>query len=117
MTGQKPLILIKNASLRGIKKKKVMGLSLTLRSFEQFLNFFIFRQLSLIPFFKSFSLKNTTTKVSFIIKQKTQDDDLISQLLKIDGAFPYRIMIQTTTSKLIYLQTLLINYKIPIQLK
>ena len=41
LTGQKPKLLIKNYNLRGIKKKKVLGLLLTLKNYEFFLNFLI----------------------------------------------------------------------------
>jgi hypothetical protein len=117
ITGQKPSVLIRTTSLRGIKKKKVMGCFLTLKKFDLFLNFFVFRQLSLIPFFKFFLLKKAGTSISFLIKQRTHDDDLLSQLLKIYESFSYYVVFQTTAITPAHLQTLLTNFKIPNSLK
>lgn len=117
ITGQKPSVLIKNISSRGIKKKIVSGGLLTIRKFDLFLNFFVFRQLPLIPFFKFFSIKSGSYNVPFVIKQRTQDDDLLSQALKISEPFKYCVVLQTNSNTSIHLQTLLNNFKIPTQFK
>jgi hypothetical protein len=116
LTGQKPTVLIKKCSLRGIKKKKIVGLSLTLRKFELFTSFFVFRQLPLVPFFRSFLIKNLITSVSFGIEQRTQDDDVLLQLLKINDPFHYFVTFQTTANTTAKLQTLLIASKVPCRL-
>src|SRR5690348_7139066 len=82
LTGQKPNILIKMYSLRGIKKKKIIGLLITLRKDISFFNFLVFRQLPLVPFFQPFRINKVTFNFSFSLIQKTHDDDILFQLLK-----------------------------------
>jgi ribosomal protein L5 len=114
LTGQKPKILVKNYNLRGIRKKKVVGLILNLKHYEFFLNILILRQLALIPFFRPFSLSERS-KFFININQKTYDDDILFQLLKISEVFKYQIFFNTNSSCKFRLQTLLINFKIPCQ--
>jgi hypothetical protein len=116
LTGQKPTTLVKNFSLRGIKKKKIMGISITLRKFDLFSYFIIFRQLPIVPFFRFFLIKNLTTTASFVLNYRTQDDDILSQLLKISDSFTYFLTFKTTASTSSNLQTLLVNFKLPCRL-
>ena len=117
LTGQKPRILIKMYNVRGIKKKKIIGILLTLRKNTSFFNFIIYRQLPLIRFFQSFNLKNFTFNFSFSLTQKTQDDDILCQLLKISDIFKYQVTLNTTAISTFQLQTLLINFKIPCKIR
>jgi hypothetical protein len=116
LTGQKPTTLIKNCSLRGVKKKKIIGISLTLRKFELFYCFLVFRQLPLVPFFRSFLIKNLIATASFVFEQRTQDDDILLQLLRIIEPVTYLVIFQTTACTSSHLQTLLRNFKVPCRL-
>lgn len=115
LTGQKPKLLIKNYNLRGVKGKKVLGLLLTLKSYDFFLNFLILRQLALISFFKPFSLDKKYSFTAFLT-QKTQDDDILFQLLNMPKLYKYQICLNLTSVSKFQLQTLLLNFKIPCQL-
>jgi ribosomal protein L5 len=117
LTGQKPKILIKIHTLRGVKKKKIVGLLLTLRKNISFFNFLVLRQLPLILFFQPFNVKFFTFNFSFSLIQKTHDDDILYQLLKISDNFKYQITLCTTAISTFQLQTLLLNFKIPCQMK
>lgn len=112
LTGQKPKILVTRCSLQGLKKVQVCGIVLHLLTSNFFFKFLIFRSLPLTPQFtpfKIFSGKN----FNFLLSQKTQDDDILLQLLHLSSLFSYQILMQTRVTSKDFLKTSLISLKIP----
>ena len=115
LTGQRPQLLIRNCSLRNLKRKKIIGLLLTIRQpqYHYFFDFLIQRQLALtVPVVPSFSLAHKAT-FTFEVVQKVQDDDLLFQALKVSDFVRYQVCLKSTSLSKSHLQTLLINLKIP----
>lgn len=114
LTGQRPQLLIKNCSLRNIKRKKIIGLLLTVRQsqYNYFFDYLIRRQFALaVPSFQPFLLAHKSTFI-FEIAQKIQDDDILFQLLKVSDFVRYHVCLKSTSLSKSHLQSLLINLKI-----
>jgi hypothetical protein len=113
MAGQCPQILIKDCNLRSTQRKKIIGLSLTLKNYAYFLNFLIYRQLTLLtPSYTSpkiFFQKTLTLKIS----HKIHDDDIFYQTLKLVESLTYQVTITSNSITKFHFQTLLLNFKIP----
>ena len=90
-----------------------MGLYFTLAKNNYFLNFITLRQLPLVAFFRHLVVGKSTTSFSFVVKQKTQDDDTLLQALKISDPFNYQVNLQTNTVATQVLSSLLAATKIP----
>jgi hypothetical protein len=113
LTGQQPQLLIKNCNLRNIKRKKIVGLVLTMHQYDYFFNFLIQRQLALMSsFFPAFLLTQEST-FTFEVTQKVQDDDILFQVLKVSDVLKYQVCLKSTSLLKSHLQSLLINLKIP----
>lgn len=113
LTGQKPQFLIKNCSLRNIKRKKIIGLLLTMRHAQDSYFFdFLFRRQLATSSFQPFFLTHKST-FTFEVHQKIQDDDILFQALKVSDFMRYQICLKSTSLLKSHLQSLLISLKIP----
>jgi ribosomal protein L5 len=115
ITGQKSRVLIQTCNILSFRRKKVIGLSLTIHDFKFVLDFLIKRQLALLPFFQCFGLRDKSV-LTFNFEQKVQDDDILFQLLNLTTIFKYQITLKSTSIKRSYLQFLLMSYKIPVKI-
>jgi hypothetical protein len=115
MTAQKPMVLISHGNHRGVKRKKVVGLLITVRDLDSFFRIFVYRQFCLMP--QPYPFHLTQSNLSLSLQYKTQDDDIVFQFLKIQQSIRYEIKCEINTSNLLYLKTLLLNSKIPCLLK
>jgi hypothetical protein len=116
LTGQKPQLLVKNCSLRNIKRKKVMGMFITMHQpqCKAFFDFLVQRQFvfSVLSFQSGLAVKDKST-FAFNVRQKIHDDDILYQLLKISDFIRYQVCLKSTSLTKAHLQSLLVSWKIP----
>ena len=114
VSGQRPHFLVKNCNVKSNQCSKSTGLQLTIHKYAYFFDFLTRRQMPLlISGFKSMLL---TLRV-FVVKvlQKIQDDDILFQALQILDSIKYQVYVQSNSLSSSHLQTLLINFKIPLK--
>lgn len=113
VTGQCPHFLVKNYNVKNKQCNKIIGLQLTLHHYIYFFDFLIRRQIPvMISDFKSILLTNKV--FVFEVSQKIQDDDILFQALQILDSIKYQVYVQSNSLLHSHLQTLLINFKIPL---
>lgn len=116
LSGQKPKILVAHRSLKGLKKVQIRGLSLDLAISNLFLKFIIFRSMPLMTQFALFKPYQSET-FNILLKYKTQDDDILLQLLNLTSRFSYQLSIKSHLIPKDYRKTLLISLKVPCKIK
>jgi len=113
--GQQPHFLIKNYNIKNSQCNKVIGLQLITHYCVHFFDFLIRRQFPLmISNFKYILLTNNT--LIFNVLQKIQDDDILFQALQILDSIKYQVHIKSNSLLQSQFKTLLINYKLPLDI-
>lgn len=115
LSGQKPKLVITYRNIQGLKKIFISNIISHIQPSNLFIQFLIYRSLALKSSFAPFVI-TTNKNFGFVLKQKTQDDDILSQLLNLTSSFSYHILVKTDFSYPIFLQALLYSFKIPCRL-
>lgn len=113
LTGQYPQLLTRYSNLRNTQRKKIIGLHITVHNYMFFLNFLVFRQLTLLtPAYKNLHIISSKT-LTLNLSHKVHDDDFFYQALKIAELLKYQVTINSNALTKSQFQTLLVNFKIP----
>lgn len=115
LSGQKPKILITYCNTHGVKKVQISGLILHSSTSNFFFKFLLSRSLPITSQFTPFEIFSGNN-FNFFMNQKTQDDDILCQVLNLSFKFSYQILMQTQIKSKDYLKTSLISLKIPCKL-
>lgn len=115
LSGQKPKLVITSKNFQGLKKVVITKIISHIQPSNFFIKFLICRSLALRSSFNPFVI-TTNKNFEFGLKQKTQDDDILYQILNLTSSFTYHILVKTDCLKASFLQTLLFSFKIPCKL-
>lgn len=114
VAGQKPKVLTKDFNLRGVRKKRVLGMVVNLKDYISFLDFIIIQELPRISSFKAVLLREKGNTI-LTLNQKVQEKCILYRVLGISEVNYYIHMKVLSLSKY-HTQALLLCFKVPCRL-
>lgn len=114
VSGQKPKVLTKGFNLRGVRKKRVLGMVVSLKDYAPFLDFIIIQELPRISSFKAVLLRKKGNIV-ITLNQKIQEKCILCRVLGISEV-NYSIHTKVLSLSKYHTQALLLCFKIPCRL-